>query len=101
MKNDWEQVKKEFAAQVREPRMEAYRRTGTAITNILTVCRKALEGQPHLEFLFNTIADSAAVLRVLAGDDFPQFKQLLRDVSFDPEEMEKALAAQITEQEEL
>lgn len=97
----WERVKKEFAAQVREPRMEAYRRTGTAITNILTVCRKALEGQPHLEFLFNTIADSAAVLRVLAGDDFPQFKQLLRDVSFDPEEMEKALAAQITEHEEL
>lgn len=93
----WEQVKTQFRDQVRAPRMEAYQRTGKAITNMLAVCRKALAGQPHLEFLFHLITDSTAVLRILVSDDFPQFKELLTDISFDPQQTERELVEQVKE----
>ena len=84
-------------APARAPRMEAYQRTGKAITNMLAVCRKALAGQPHLEFLFHLSTDSTAVLRILVSDDFPQFKELLTDISFDPQQTERELVEQVKE----
>lgn len=96
----WETVKERFHTQVRAPRMEAYRQTGEALTNMLAVCRKALEGQPHLEFLFNSLVDSTAVLKIISSDDFPQFKELLKDVLFDPGEAERELTKEIQDAQE-
>lgn len=81
----WEAVKQRFRREIRDPRMEAFRQTAGAIANSLAICRKALEGQPHLEFLFNAITDSPALLRVISQSDTPEFRELFRDVNFDPE----------------
>lgn len=92
----WEAVKQRFRKEIRAPRMEAFRRTAAAVSNTLTVCRKALEGQPHLEFLFNAVTDSPALLRVISQSSSPEFRELFHDVSFDPEaagrELNRAIA---------
>lgn len=94
---NWERAKERFRKEFREPRMEAFRRTAAAISNTLTVCRKALEGQPHLEFLFNAITDSPALLRVISQSDSPEFRELFHDVSFDPEAAGRELSRSIAE----
>lgn len=93
----WDRVRERFDIQLRQPRMEAFRRTAAAISNTLTVCRKALEGQPHLEFLFNTITDSPALLRIISQNDSPEFRELFHDVSFDPEAAGRELNRSIAE----
>lgn len=87
----WDLVKSQFQSRVRGPRMQAYRKTAKALANMLDVCRKGLQGQPHLEFLFNGLADSPAILQVIACGDFPEFRELFRDVSFDPEAEARSL----------
>lgn len=82
---DWEKAKRRFHKELREPRMDAFRRTAEALSNALAICRKALEGQPHLEFLFNAVSDSPALLRVISQNDTPEFRELFHDVTFDPE----------------
>jgi len=79
----WEVVRMRFALDLRTPRMNAYSDLERAISNLLAVCRKAFEGQPHLEFLFNGISDSPDLLYILSQGNFPQFRDLFKDVWFD------------------
>ena len=93
---NWERSKERFRQELRAPRMEAFRRTADALSNTLAVCRRALEGQPHLEFLFNGLTDSPALLRVISQSGFPEFRELFHDVTFDPERDGLALSRQLT-----
>ena len=94
---NWEQSKHRFRTEIREPGAAAFRRTAEALSNALAVCRKALEGQPHLEFLFNAIADSPALMRVIVQSGCPEFRELFRDVNFDTETAGRELSRSATE----
>ena len=57
--------------------------------------RKALEGKPHLEFLFNGLCASRALTDVIACSPDPQFRKLFQDISFDPAAAAKELESQL------
>ena len=73
-----------FDRQLKEPRMQAYARLSQQLSNLIAVCRTALEGKPHLEFLFNGLCASRALADIIACSADPQFRNLLRDIAFDP-----------------
>jgi len=88
-------LKRRFDRQLKEPRMKAYGDLAHRLGNLIAVCRKALEGKPHLEFLFNGLCASRALTDIIACSDDPQFRQLYHDISFDPNASARELEAQL------
>ena len=80
--------------------MKAYDTLAQQLSNLIAVCRRALEGKPHLEFLFNGLCASRAMTDVLACSPDPQFRKLFQDISFDPDasarELENQLASGVS-----
>ena len=76
----WNRIREKFDRELRTPRMEAYEAMASRLENTIQVCRTALEGKPHLEFLFNNLCESAAITDVLACHPNPEFRSLLQDV---------------------
>lgn len=76
----WSRVKEKFALELHAPRMKAYEELALCLENAIRVCRAALDGKPHLEFLFNILSESAAITDVLACHPNTEFQCLLRDV---------------------
>lgn len=98
--NGWETVKERFDRELRQPRMEAYENLAVWLGNLIQVCRAALEGKPHLEFLFNSLCESPAITDVLACNPNPEFRRLLQDVCFNPAAAERQLLELLEEEEE-
>lgn len=94
-----EQVKTHFAAKLRQPRQEAYQTLARQLSNLMAVCRTALAGKPHLEFLFNRLCTSRALTDVLSCSGDPQFRALFQDISFDPDASARALEQTLQEQD--
>ena len=89
-------LKQQFDRQLKIPRMKIYDDLALQLSNLIAVCRKGLEGKPHLEFLFNGIRASRALSDIIFCSTDPQFRKLHRDISFDPSasvhELESRLA---------
>lgn len=96
---DWEAVKAAFETQCRR-RTNALQATSQSLSNTIDLCRKALAGTPHLEFLFYAIADSEPLLQVLAEVDCPQFRALVREIGADPEDMARRLEQELEQEEQ-
>ena len=77
-----EQIKDHFNQNLRQPRMDAYSSLAAQLSNLITVCRTALEGKPHLEFLFNGLCSSQAVADIIACSPGKEFRELFQDISF-------------------
>jgi len=90
-------LKRRFDQQLKTPRMKAYRTLSEQLSNLIAVCRKALEGKPHLEFLFNGLCASRALADIIACSTDPQFRQLFQDISFDPNTSARELEAQLAD----
>jgi len=90
-------LKRRFDRQLKNPRMKAYADLSEQLSNLIAVCRKALEGKPHLEFLFNSLCASRALTDIIACSTDPQFRKLFRDISFDPNASARELEAQLAE----
>jgi hypothetical protein len=90
-------LRKQFNQQLKEPRMKAYSTLDQQISNLISVCRKALEGKPHLEFLFNGLCTSRAMTDILACSPDLQFRKLFQDISFDPAASAQELEAQLSQ----
>ena len=88
-------LKAQFDQQLKEPRMKAYDQLASQISNLISVCRKALEDKPHLEFLFNGLCSSRAMTDILACSSDPQFRKLFQDISFDPTASARELENQL------
>ena len=88
-------LKQRFDHQLKNPRMKAYSDLAAQLSNLIAVCRKGLEGQPHLEFLFNGLCASRALIDIISCSSDPQFRKLLHDISFDPNASACALEAQL------
>ena len=80
-----------------DPRMNAYKTLSQQISALISVCRKALEGKPHLEFLFNGLCASRALTDIISCSPDPQFRKLFQDIFFDPNASVKAAEAQPAE----
>ena len=91
----WENVKSRFRTELLAPRNVAFSNAEHAISCAIAVCRRALEGMPHLEFLFNTITDSPAMLKIISCSTSPEFKALFQDVVFDPDQAGQLLEEQL------
>ena len=89
-------LKRRFDQQLRNPRMKSYKELSEQLSNLIAVCRKALEGKPHLEFLFNGLCASRALTDIIACSTDPQFRKLFQDISFDPTASARELEAQLT-----
>ena len=90
-------LKTQFDQVLKEPRMKAYDTLAQQLSNLISVCRKALADQPHLEFLFNGLCTSRAMTDVLACSPDPQFRKLFQDISFDPTASARELDAQLAQ----
>lgn len=90
-------LKKRFDQQLKNPRMKAYETLSDQLSNLIAVCRKALEGKPHLEFLFNGLCASRALTDIIACGSDPQFRKLFQDISFDPNASARELEAQLSD----
>lgn len=88
-------LKKRFDQQLKEPRMKAYDTLAQQLSSLISVCRKALEGKPHLEFLFNGLCASRALTDIIACSSDPQFRKLFQDISFDPAASARELENQL------
>ena len=84
----------QFRTQLRQPREEAFQKTASAVEQAIAVCRRALEGTPHLEFLLQGLCNSAPLSQILLTGDHPQFRQLYQDTCFDEEAAAQALTRQ-------
>lgn len=82
VENSWELVREKFDRELRIPRQQAYDDLAVQLDNMIRVCRAALAGKPHLEFLFNNLCESPAIADVLACQSDPEFRNLLQDVCF-------------------
>lgn len=89
-------LKHRFDQQLKNPRMKAYQELSEQLGSLIAVCRKALEGKPHLEFLFNSLCASRALTDIIACSKDPQFRKLFQDISFDPAASARALETQLT-----
>ena len=90
-------LKKCFDQQLKNPRMKTYADLAEQLSNLIAVCRKALEGKPHLEFLFNGLCASRALTDIIACSTDPQFRKLFQDISFDPNTSARELESQIAD----
>ena len=88
-------LKTQFDQVLKEPRMKAYDTLAQQLSNLISVCRKALADQPHLEFLFNGLCASRAMTDILACSPYPQFRKLFQDISFDPAVSARELESQL------
>ena len=93
----WEDIRERFRAELAAPREAAYQKLAAQLSNLIFVCRKALEGKPHLEFLFRSLCSSAALCSIVASDPSSQFKQLFDDINYSSADAEKELTALATE----
>ena len=89
--NGWEAVKAHFRSELALPREEAYQKLTQQLSNLILVCRKALAGKPHLEFLFRNLCSSQSLCCIVATDPGSQFKQLFEDISYDTARAEQEL----------
>lgn len=89
-------LKRRFDQQLKAPRMKAYKELAEQLSNLIAVCRKALGGKPHLEFLFNGLCASRALTDIIACSTDSQFRKLFQDISFDPTASARELEAQLT-----
>lgn len=88
-------LKRRFDQSLKNPRMKVYKDLSEQLSNLIAVCRKALEGKPHLEFLFNGLCASRALTDIIACSTDPQFRKLFQDISFDPATAARDLEAQL------
>ena len=88
-------LKRRFDQSLKNPRMKVYKDLSEQLSNLIAVCRKALEGKPHLEFLFNGLCASRALTDIIACSTDPQFRKLFQDISFDPTTAARDLEAQL------
>ena len=91
--NGWEAVKAHFRNELVSPREEAYQKLTAQLSNLILVCRKALTGKPHLEFLFRNLCSSQSLCCIVAADPDSQFKQLFDDINYDHSNAEQTLTA--------
>ena len=92
-----EVLKQRFNQQLKDPRMKAYDTLAEQLSNLISVCRKALEGKPHLEFLFNGLCGSRALVDIIACSPDPEFRKLFQDISFDASASAQELERQLTQ----
>jgi len=97
-KGGLEKAKERFRTSIRQQRMDAYQKTAVAIDNTIAVCRRALAGKPHLEFLFGRLCDNPDIIRVVSGSNIPEFRQLYNDTVFHAGNFMQELNQAITEE---
>lgn len=91
--DSWDRIKDHFQKELAHPRKEAYQTLATQLSNLILICRKALTGKPHLEFLFRSLCSSPALCSIVASDPTSQFKQLFDDINYDNSDHEEQLSA--------
>lgn len=91
--NGWDLIKECFQRNLATPRKEAYQTLAAQLSNLILICRKALTGKPHLEFLFRSLCSSPALCSIVASDPTSQFKQLFHDINYDSSNNEEELTA--------
>ena len=89
--NGWENIRSHFHAELTAPREEAYQKLAAQLSNLILVCRKALAGKPHLEFLFRSLCSSQSLCSIVAADPISQFKQLFEDINYSRASAEQEL----------
>lgn len=77
-------LKAQFEQQLKIPRMTTYDQLAKKLSNLIAVSRKALQGKPHLEFLFHGLCSNRALTDIIACSEDTQFQKLFEDISFDP-----------------
>lgn len=83
---DWMAVREQLALKLSIPRLDALQQAVDAVEAVSYVCRTALEGKPHLEYLVNCFQESEAIAHVIGQWETPEFVALTDTYYLDPEE---------------
>ena len=85
-------IREQMTQQLFLPHLDALQIAGDAVEAVSFVCRKALEGKPHLEYLVNSFQSSDSIAYVIAQRETPEFAALTDTYYLDPEEESETLA---------
>ena len=83
---DWGELREQVACRMSLPSLDARQQAADAIEAVSFVCRKALAGKPHLEYLVNRLQESEPISFIIRQTDTPEFLALTEEYYLDPEE---------------
>lgn len=94
---DWGEIQDQVTCLMSLPSLDARQQAADAIEAVSFVCRKALVGKPHLEYLVNRLQESEPITFVIRHMDTPEFLALTEEYYLDPDEQADELS-QLLEQ---
>lgn len=83
---DWMAIQEQITLKLSIPRLDALQQAVDAVEATSYVCRTALDGKPHLEYLVNCFQESKAIAYVIGQSETPEFAALTDAYYLDPEE---------------
>ena len=79
-------IQEQITLKLSIPRLDALQQSVDAVEATSYVCRTALDGKPHLEYLVNCFQESKAIAYVIGQSETPEFAALTDAYYLDPEE---------------